>query len=573
MDRKEYRGLLISNFNIDNFAGYLNNNEDFPLVKADSAPFNQVFHVLTDKSLECWKDNPDFAVIWTCPEGVIESFNHIINYKTAPLDKIFKEVDEYSSLLLDICGRVKAVFIPSWVFPHYHRGFGMLDMKDGIGVSNTLMRMNLRLSENLGRSSNIYLLNTSRWVNIAGKKAFDPKVWYMGKIAFGNEVFIEAAKDTKSALRGVIGSSRKLIILDMDDILWGGILGDVGLENIILGGHDPVGEAYVDFQRALKSLTNRGILLAIASKNEEGTALEAIRHHPEMVLRTDDFAAWKINWQDKAQNIVDLVSSLNLGLQSAVFIDDNPVERARIREALPEVFVPEWPEDKMLYRSTLLSLHCFDQPSISKEDLERPMMYVTERQREDLKRKIGSFDEWLRSLKIRVKAEELNNIDIQRSAQLLNKTNQMNLTTRRMTESELAGWVKDGNRKLWTFRVMDKFSDSGLTGIISLEVNNNIGEIVDFVLSCRVLGRKIEEAMIYTVIKYAEFLRLDEIYAKYIPTPKNKVCLEFWKVSGFQYNEKENLFTWKMSSVYRPPENIQLEGNLYGQKYASQKYQ
>ncbi len=563
MDRKEYKGLLISNFTIDNFAGYLNNDEDLPRVKSVIAPFDQVIQVLADKDSDCWKNKADFTVVWTRPESVIRSFNHILDYRNISIEKLLAEVDEYSSLLLSIRDRVKFVFVPLWVFPSYHRGSGMLDMKTGVGISNTLMRMNLRLSENLDKASGVYLLNTQRWTNIAGKNAFNPKLWYMGKIPFGNEVFIESAKDIKSALRGITGDSRKLIILDLDDILWGGITGDLGWENITLGGHDPVGEAYVDFQRALKSLINRGIRLGIVSKNEEAVARETIRKHPEMVLRLDDFAGWKINWQDKAQNVAELVSDLNLGLQSAVFIDNSPVERARVREALPEVFVPEWPEDRMLYKSTLFNLHCFDFPSISKEDLGRAGMYATERQRKELKRKVGSLDEWLKSLRIKVKVEELNEISLQRTVQLLNKTNQMNLATRRMTESELLVWARQPNHKLWTFRTSDKFGNSGLTGIISLEVKDKTGRIVDFILSCRVMGRKIEETMLYTAIKYMQFIGLDEIYAKYIPTPKNKPCLEFLKKSGFMRNGND-FFKWRVSDDYPIPDSIQIEGDRHG---------
>jgi len=559
MAEEEYKCLLISDFNIDNFSSYLNNDDELPMVKAGVAPFGQVTRVLMQKDAEYWRSNPDFAMIWTRPESVIESFNDIITYKNVSIDTILEEVDEYSSLLLDICSRVRFLLIPTWTFPSYHRGFGMLDMKTGVGIENTLMRMNLRLSERLDKSPNVYLLNTKKWIEVTGKKAFNPKLWYMAKIAFGNDVFKEAVKDVKSALRGLSGSSKKLIILDLDDTLWGDIVGDVGWENIKLGGHDHIGEAFVDFQRALKSLTNRGILLGIVSKNQEAIALEAINTHPEMVLRLEDFAGWRINWQDKAQNIIDLVSDLNLGLQSVVFIDDSPVERARVREALPEVFVPEWPEDKMLYRSAVLDLRCFDSPSVSKEDIERTKMYVSERQRKELKKSIGSLDDWLKSLKIRVMIEELNAANLQRTAQLLNRTNQMNITTRRMTEAELADWTGQENHMVWTFSVLDKFGDSGLTGIVSLEQDNKKGKIVDFVLSCRVMGRKVEETMLYTAVEYARSVGLDEIYAQYIPTPKNKPCLEFWKSSGFNHNQKDNVFTWKIKDGYLLPDCIEID--------------
>jgi FkbH-like protein len=558
LNKEKFRCVLISDFNVDIFSGYLSNDEDLPVVDSTAAPFGQVIPLLMQEDMEYWKSDFDFSVIWTRPEAVIKSFNNLLAYKNPSIKDILNEVDQFAALLLNVCDKIQTIFVPTWTLPPYIRGFGMLDMKRNIGVSNILMQMNLRLAEKLDRCSNIYLLDVQRWISTVGKYAFNPKLWYRGKIAFGNDVYKEAVKDIKSALRGIQGLSTKIIILDLDNTLWGGVVGDLGWENIILGGHDPIGEAYADFQMALKSLTNRGILLGIVSKNEEATALEALNSHPEMILKVKDFAGWKINWQDKAQNIVDLVSDLNLGLQSAVFIDDNPVERARIRETLPEVLVPEWPDDSMLYINTLLGLRCFDTPSISKEDIERTRMYAIEQQRNDLKNSLSSLDDWLTSLEIKIKIEALNEVNLQRTAQLFNKTNQMNLTTRRMTEKELVDWVKREDHKLWTFRVSDKFGDSGLTGIISIEVKNNYCHIVDFILSCRVIGRKIEETMLSTAIQYAKSLGLKNVKAEYIPTPKNKPCLDFWKKSGFQLNENGFSFTWDLNKRYDLPKQIEV---------------
>jgi FkbH-like protein len=277
-----------------------------------------------------------------------------------------------------------------------------------------------------------------------------------------------------------------------------------------------------------------------------------------MVLRLNDFAGWRINWQDKASNIIDLVSDLNIGLQSAVFIDDNPRERARVRDALPEVMVPDWPEDFMLYKSTLLNMNCFDTPSISKEDAKRSEMYMSEKKRKDLKSSLGSVDDWLKGLETKIKVEKLNSGNLQRTTQLLNKTNQMNLTTRRMSESELVDWTKGENRRLWTFRVSDKLGDSGLTGIISIEVQNKIGLITDFILSCRVMGRMVEETMIYTVAQFAKESGLDELRAVYIATPKNKPCLEFFQRSGFDFHKSTQSYSWKLKKEYTMPDYIEV---------------
>jgi FkbH-like protein len=281
-----------------------------------------------------------------------------------------------------------------------------------------------------------WYVGTANWVELTGGRAFNPRLWYLGKVPFGNELFKAAVRDLKASLRGIQGQARKLVILDLDDTLWGGIVGDVGWRKLVLGGHDPAGEALVDFQHELKALTRHGIVLAIVSKNEESVALEAIREHPEMILRKDDFANWRINWEDKAKNIAELTADLNLGLDSTVFIDDNPVERARVREALPEVLVPDWPEDKRLYPHALRSLDCFDKPAISEEDRRRQQMYVIERKRTELKIQVGSVEGWLQTLDLIVKTEPLNAANVGRLTQLLNKTNQMNLSTRRMIEQE-----------------------------------------------------------------------------------------------------------------------------------------
>ena len=555
MSNLVYKILLISDFNIQNFARVLGNDTRSPRIETIEAPFNQVIPTLLQSSGDVWKECPDYCVVWTQPENVIASFQPFLEYIPAPMDKVLEEVDEYASLLLNLSKQVRAVFAPSWVFPTYHQGFGMIDLKEGI--AEALMQMNLRLSSNLRKASNIYLLNTQKWIEaVGGKKAFNPKLWYMGKLAFGNEVYLEALQDLKSALRGLQGEAKKLIIVDLDDTLWGGTVGDIGWENLQLGGHDHIGEAFADFQRKLKALKNRGILLEIVSKNESSVALEAIRRHPEMVLDLNDFSGWRINWQDKAENILDLVNELNLGLQSVVFIDDNPVEQGRVRQALPEVFVPAWPREQMLYASTLLGLRCFNAPSISSEDLTRTQMYVSERKRKKLKKTVGSLDDWLRDLKTVVRIEKLGEHNLQRAAQLFNKTNQMNLSTRRLTEKGLIDWARWEENRLWTFRVSDRFGDSGLVGIASLQVRDPDAHIIDFILSCRVMGRRIEETMLCTAIQHARKLKLNAVHIEYLATKKNKPCFDFLTKVMPNSGRSDHRFTWDLDTVFHLAEFI-----------------
>ena len=552
--------LIVSDFNSENLAGYLNSDIESPNIDATVAPFGQVIQTLTDFSLPCWHEPPKLVMVWTRPQSVLGSFKAILEHSRVPIDTCLGEVDTYCNLLTSVAERVMAVFVPSWVVSAHNRGLGMIDLKSEYGVTNQLMRANLRLIDNLKCAANIYVLNAQRWMELAGaRNAYNPKLWYMGKIGFGNQVIEETVKDIKSALRGIAGQARRLVVLDLDDTLWGGTVGDVGWESLVLGGHDSIGESFADFQTSLKALKNRGVLLSIVSKNEENIAVEAISRHPEMVLRLDDFAGWRINWDDKARNIRDLVSELNLGLESVAFIDDSPTERSRVREALPEVLVPEWPEDKLLYKKALLDLSCFDTPMITKEDLERTKFYSSERERVVIRDEVQSFDEWVRSLHTKVIVEPLNESNLPRAAQLLNKTNQMNLSTRRMTERELHAWAQHEYHHVWTFRVVDKFGDAGLTGIVSIEINESLGTIVDFVLSCRVMGRRIEETMLIFVARATLQLGVKTLNAKYIPTSKNKVCLALWREhSDFDVDAKGESFKRILEEPGPVPDGIEL---------------
>lgn len=556
MDKRPARCLVISDFNTSNFAGYLENDEQLPLVEVLEAPFGQVIPLLTNFSSPEWSQQPDFAVIWTQPERVIHGFQLLLEHKPVAIEQILDEVDAFADAVLGAAKQTRCVFIPNWMVDPVHRGTGMANFRGENGIRYALMRMNLRLVEKLNAASNVFVLDAHPWVARAGSTAFAPKLWYQAKVPFINAVFQEAVHDIKSALVGFGGGARKLIIVDLDDTLWGGIVGDVGWENLRLGGHDPVGEAFVDFQRELKALTNRGLVLGIVSKNDEGVALAAIKQHPEMLLKLDHFAGWRINWRDKAANIIELAAELNLGLQSVVFIDDNPVERGRVREALPEVYVPEWPETPMLYRQALLSLRSFDTPLLSKEDAARTEAYVSERERTNLKKQAGSLDQWLLGLNIEVSVEPLTSQNLSRATQLLNKTNQMNLSTRRLSEIELQAWASAPGNQFWTFRVADKYGDSGLTGIASFSIDGGKARIADYILSCRVMGRRVEETLLHWVTVQAKECGASEVVAEYQPTAKNKPCLEFFQRSGF--SQDGNVYRWDLNADYALPQCIRL---------------
>ena len=558
MTQRSFDCLLVSDFNLNSFSGYLKNLPEQPSVKPFQGDYGQVLPSLFDISAAPWPDKPDVVLVWTRPEAVIESFQAVLELRSFEIENVLQEVRTFASALIRAADTVSSIFIPAWNVPTWNRGWGVLDNRE-FGISSILDRMNTTLCECLKEHSNVYILNSRKWIESAGVSAFDPKYWYLAKVPFGNAVFKEAAADVKAALAGIAGLARKLVIVDLDDTLWGGIIGDLGWQNLRLGGHDPVGEAFVDFQRALKALQRRGIILGIVSKNEESVALEAIRQHPEMVLRLEDFAGWRINWDDKARNVVELVKELNLGLDSTVFIDDNPAERARVRESLPSILVPEWPVDKMSYVPSLLSMRCFDAPSVSEEDSQRVKAYASERQRTNLMGEMNSVEDWLDTLKLEVTVEELNVSNLKRCVQLLNKTNQMNLSTRRMTDNDFMVWASLSTHKCWCFHVSDRFGDAGLTGIVSVDCSANNVHIIDFVLSCRVFGRDIEKAMLHVAIDYAFKYGKPAIQAHYLATEKNKPCLDFWESkSGFESRNEQHVYQWHTDNNFAVPDFITL---------------
>ncbi len=519
------------------------------------APFGQVMQTLLDANAECWREPCGAAFVWTRAEDLFETYGRLMRGEPVELESILSEVDAFCSALLGLGERVPLVLVASWVWPPERQGDAILSARAGSGGAAALYEMNALLARRVAEAGNVYLLDAQRWIARAGDQAFSPKLWYMAKVPYGKPVFKAAAQDVADAIATLRGGARKLIVLDLDDTLWGGIVGEVGWENVKLGGHDPIGEAFVHFQRELKTLTKRGIILGIVSKNEETTALAAIDQHPEMVLRREDFAGWRINWSDKAQNVIELIEELNLGFQSAVFIDDNPAERLRVAEALPEVLVPDWPKDKLLYASTLLSLGCFDSAGVSEEDRTRTTMYGAERQRRDGQQSARSLDDWVESLGLTVTVERLNEANLPRAAQLLNKTNQMNLATRRMTESELWDWSQAPGRAVWSFRVDDRFGSAGLTGLAGVELRDGIAHVTDYLLSCRVMGRRVEETMLHTIIEHARAEGANEVLFELLPTAKNAPCLRWLQGTGLAARG-DHTFAWNAGEPHEAPTHV-----------------
>lgn len=550
-----YRIGLAADFNASNLAVLLRKSEAG--VRCAEAPYGQLTRLLLEADHSFWKEAGDAALIWTLPQLAVPAFEKVLSFEEFSMDDLLGQVDSFCELLTRIPAEVPTVLVPCWVMPSISRGLGALDLSSNFGVANVLARMNQRLAENFSGQSRVVLLDANRWLLHAGAAPYSAKLWYRSKTAFQNDTFQEAALDIVAVLDAIHGRAKKVIILDLDNVLWGGVVGDDGSEQLRIGGHDSMGEAFADFQKHLKRLANRGILLAIASKNDESVALNAIRHHPDMILRLEDFVGWRINWKDKAENIVELMAELNLGLDSAVFLDDSAFERERVREALPQVVVPEMPQDPMQYPEFLCRLRCFDTPSFSAEDRMRAKMYAADQKRSATRVAFRSTADWLAALELRVTAERLNAANLERAAQLFNKTNQMNLRTRRLTAHELLAWAEVEGRYLWTFRVADKFGDYGLCGISSLVMENDHARVMDFVLSCRVMGRGVEEVMLSTVAQKAKDVGCGEVQLEYVPTPRNNPMKD-WLLAHPLLAENGNYFQLRLLQEISVPDHVRI---------------
>ena len=332
------------------------------------------------------------------------------------------------------------------------------------------------------------------------------------------------------------GRVRKCLVLDLDNTLWGGILGEDGVQGITLGA-EGLGLAFAEFQGELLNLRRKGVLLAIASKNDAGEALEALRTHPAMRLREEHFASFRINWDDKAANLRAIANELDIGLDSLVFIDDNPAERALVRARLPEVLVPEWPSDPAEYRMALLELAAthFYRMRITEEDSMRGDSYRLQAERRKLALESASIEDYYRSLGMSARIGFADGITVPRIAQLVQKTNQFNLTTRRYTEAEVACFASARDTMVLWMELDDRFGPNGLVGVMILrQQDSSTWRIDTLLLSCRVIGRTAENAFLAQACKLLRERGGTWLIGEYRPSLRNAVAAELYAKLGFQ---------------------------------------
>jgi FkbH-like protein len=387
-------------------------------------------------------------------------------------------------------------------------------------------------------NNGIHICDLSSIQNRLGKQfLFQPSVYINTEMVLSIDSLPEIAVRTNDLIGAMYGRMKKCVILDLDNTLWGGIIGDDGIENIQVGSLG-IGKAFTEFQYWLKKLKDRGIILAVCSKNTEAVAKEPFEKHPDMVLRLDDFAVFIANWENKVDNIRHIQGILNIGFDAMVFLDDNPFERNIIKENIPGINVPELPDDPADYLEYLYSLNLFETVSLSEEDKLRTEKYQIEAQRNVLQKTFVSEDAFLESLNMVSKIESFTGFNIPRVAQLSQRSNQYNLRTVRYSEDDIKNLAGNKNIFPFTFTLEDKFGDNGLICVVILVKENEQTVFIDtWLMSCRVLKRGMERFVCNTIAEFAKEKNFNIIKGEYIPTAKNALVENHYKDLGFEYRE------------------------------------
>ena len=385
----------------------------------------------------------------------------------------------------------------------------------------------------------VVLLSVDTWAAATGvAQWFEPALWYSAKQEIHPRASVLYGDQMGRLLAALRGRSAKCLVLDLDNTLWGGVIGDDGVDGISLGQGSPTGEAFLGFQHYARQLGQRGVILAVCSKNDFENAVAPFDSHPEMVLRRADIACFVANWQDKAQNLRYIAETLNIGLDSLVFVDDNPAERRLIRAELPAVAVPEMPEDPAEYVRCLADAGYFEAVEITAEDRQRTELYLANASREALRGTSTDLGSYLKGLDMQLIWNSFDAPGFKRIVQLINKTNQFNLTTRRYTDAEVTAVMHDPAAMTLQLRLTDVHGDNGMIGVvIGLRTGEGLLELDTWLMSCRVLGRGVEEATLNLVCERAREMGCTGIVGRYVPTAKNGMVREHFAKLGFDLTE------------------------------------
>ncbi|MGY3214520.1 HAD-IIIC family phosphatase [Mucilaginibacter sp. HD30] len=495
--------------------------------------FGQIDHQVFDSTSELYAFKPDIVIIFQSSHKLLGKYNKL---EPAAYSSI---ADEQLNGIDRLYNAITAAGITKVIFYNYleidDSVFGNYANKTEQSFLFQIRKLNYRLMVYAGANPDFYLCDISSIQNQLGKAMmFHASAYVSAEMVFSVGALPLVAARTVAILSTLNSNFKKCLILDLDNTLWGGIIGDDGIENIQLGGLG-LGKAFTEFQYWIKKLKNRGVILAVCSKNTETIAKEVFEKHPDMVLHLDDIAVFKINWNNKVDNIRQIQSILNIGFDSMVFLDDNPFERNMVKENIPAIAVPELPEDPAEYLEYLYTLNLFETVSVSQEDTKRTEQYQKEALRNSTQAFYTNENDYLKSLNMLAEMHEFNKFYAPRVAQLSQRSNQFNLRTIRYTESDIEALSNQPGIFSYAFTLEDRFGDNGLISFIVLKHESpEILFIENWAMSCRVLKRGMENFALNTIVSFARQAGYSYIKGEYIPTAKNQLVRDHYQGLGFE---------------------------------------
>lgn len=500
--------------------------------------YNQFWQDAMFENKELKEFKPDIIFIHTTNRN-ITNYPTIGESKEKTEELLNKEYNKYRNMWDSLFQKYNCPIIQNNFEYPFYRILGNKEATANYGKVNFITRLNLKFAEYAETNANFYINDINYQSAMYGlEKWSDQFYWYMYKYALAVPAIPYLAFNVSNIIKAIYGKNKKGLVLDLDNTLWGGIVGDDGVENIVIGQETSEGQAYSEFQDYLKQLKNIGVILNINSKNDEKNAIAGL-NHPDGTLRPDDFIIIKSNWQPKSKNMIEIAQELNLGVDSLVFIDDNPAERAIINQQIQNVSTPvmEKPEK---YIETIDRAGYFEVINLSKDDLKKSEMYKENVERNKIMASFEDYDDYLKSLDMHAKIEGFIPLYMARIAQLTNKSNQFNLTTKRYSQTEIEEVAKNKNYITLYGKLSDIFGDNGVVSVVIGHILGKTLEIDLWIMSCRVLKRDMEFAMMDALVKKAKEAGIDTIKGFYYPTMKNGMVKYFYAEQGFtKINEDE----------------------------------
>ncbi|MCF2218596.1 HAD-IIIC family phosphatase [Chryseobacterium sp. PS-8] len=516
------------------------------------ADFGQISRQIMDSSSEYYAFDADYTIIFESTHKLLSQY-----YKSYDSAKDFADnkVKYIEELYNTIQNRTKSKIIYC-NFPIIdHKIFGSFSNKVESSFNFQINKLNYLLSFKIAMNkNNFFIADLLSIQNKWGRDfMFAPNIYINTEMVLSIDALPIAAHTIFSIISSLEGKFKKCLILDLDNTLWGGIIGDDGLENIQIGNLG-IGKAFTELQYWIKALQKRGIILAVCSKNDEDKAKEPFEKHPDMVLKLNDIAVFVANWNNKADNIRKIQNILNIGFDSMVFLDDNPFERNLVRENLPEVCVPELPTDPAEYLEYLYGLNLFETTSFSENDTERTKQYQVEAQRVVDLESFTNLEDFLKSMNMVSDVQSFNNFSKPRVSQLTQRSNQFNLRTVRYTEQEIENLITSDKHYTISFTLEDKYGDNGLICVIVLEKQDKQTLFIDtWLMSCRVLKRGMEDFTLNTIIDLAKKTGYTYVAGEYIPTSKNQMVKDHYENLGFSRKDDKwilNVDNYQPKEVY-----------------------